>query len=195
MAPIRGGSFLAVLNSISSNAYLLTVQSRTYNDKFQEEGRREGVSWVTRTRQQPRRCLSVLWRIQPLICDYSGPVWLALLSQDLSLLWYTCKVMPGAFSQRHWACPGSIRGGQLFKLWRYTRIFLSGSSHTVLSIKQKLSFRGCCFFIFCCLNNHLLYCWEKLKAVSFCGLRSLANSTPPLPFAAPSAYNLMLCMF
>lgn len=61
----------------------------------------------------------------------------------------------------------------------YGFYFLALLAYSCLSKKKDLSFRG--GFIFYCLNNHLLYCGEKPKAVSVPGLGSLANSPPPTP--------------
>ena len=165
------------------------MQSSILNDRFQEEGRREGVLWKPRARRQPGRCLSFLGRIQTLDHDCPGPVWSSLLSQDPSLLWHTRKVAPASFPRHHCEHPASVDCGQLFPnahgfntRFQYTRILLSGSSGVLLS--RKKIFQKCFFFlIFCCLNNYLLYCWEKPKAVSFCELRALATS--PLPTLTP----------
>lgn len=43
--------------------------------------------------------------------------------------------------------PGSVSSSHLFKLLQHTWILLSGSSCALLSIKKKLSLRGCFFYL------------------------------------------------
>lgn len=107
--------------------------------------------------------------------------------------WYTCKYT-GSFSQYQCEYLDSFCSSHLFKPLQYTWILLSGSSCIFLSnfffFFQKL------FSIFYCLNNHLLYYWEKTQSCqhSWTQVSSKLTIHPSL-LSPPSAYNLMFCMF